>query len=99
MPRKARRVQTALLAKGFRIQDSRHRRFTYYRLRGTATNVRTVMSHGGNRDIDDSLLSKMARQCGLSRREFLRLVDCPMTQPEYEALLTSRGVIPQSNAQ
>jgi len=42
-------------------------------------------------DIDDSLLSKMARQCGITRRQFLCLVDCPLQRPEYEERLIKVG--------
>ena len=93
MPRKARRVESALLAKGFHRLDSKHLKFRYHRLDGGRTAVRTVMSHGGNRDVADALLSRMARQCGLSRREFERLIDCPMSQEQYEDLLRERGHI------
>ena len=93
MPRKARRVESALLAKGFRRLDSKHLKFRYHRLDGGRTPVRTLLSHGGNRDIDDRLLGRMARQCGVSRREFLALIDCPLSQEAYEDLLVQRGEI------
>ena len=91
VPRKARRVESGLLAKGFRYLDSRHRRLYYYTLSGDPTPVQTLLSHGGNRDLNDQLLAQMARQCRLSRREFLALIDCPLSQAEYEALLVEGG--------
>jgi hypothetical protein len=41
----------------------------------------------------DPLIHAMAKQCGLSKREFLDLVDCPMDQASYERLLCSRGLV------
>ena len=97
MPRKARRVESALLAKVFRRIDSKHRKFFYVTTLGSETPIYTLLSQGGNRDIEDGLLSRMARQCGLSRREFLALIDCPLTQDDYEALLVERGAIDPSH--
>ena len=97
MPRKARRIEAALLAKGFQRTDAKHRKFGYVSTRGIESRIRTLLSHGGNRDIDDRLLATMARQCGLSRREFLALIDCPLTQDDYEALLVERGAIDPSH--
>ena len=93
MPRKARRVESALLAKGFRFRNSRHRKLYFYTVQGESTAVSTLLSHGGDRDVNDRLLAQMARQCRLSRREFDRLIDCPMSQQEYEALLVERGIV------
>ena len=93
MPRKARRIEAALLAKGFQRTDAKHRKFAYVTTRGSESQLRTLLSHGGNRDIDDRLLATMARQCGLSRLEFLALIDCDLTQDDYEVLLVERGQI------
>ena len=93
MPRKARRIEAALLAKGFQRTDAKHRKFGYVSTRGIESRIRTLLSHGGNRDIDDRLLATMARQCGLSRREFMQLIDCSLSQEEYESILVERGAI------
>lgn len=93
MPRKARQVESALLTKGFRRADSKHRKFRYHKSNGAETGIRTLLSHGGNREIGDSLLATMARQCRLTRREFERLIDCPLSQEQYEDLLKARGHI------
>ena len=53
--------------------------------------ARTKTSHGSGRDISDDLLSKMARQCGVTKPSFLRLVDCPLQRDEYEKLLKEAG--------
>ena len=52
-----------------------------------------MLSHGGNRDLSDRLVAKMARQCRLTRREFDDLIRCSLSQQEYEALLVERGIV------
>ena len=51
------------------------------------------MSHGADRDIDDHLLGRMARQLYLSRRQFDDLIDCRLSQADYEAMLRRDGFI------
>ncbi|WP_419941943.1 hypothetical protein [Candidatus Palauibacter sp.] len=48
------------------------------------------MSHG-RAEVGADLIARMAKQCRLSKDEFLRLVDCPMTGSEYVEMLKSRG--------
>ncbi len=93
MPRKARVVHRALLRKGFRTTESSHRRYRYFRLSGERTNVFTVTSHGSDRDINNHLLGQMARQLHLSRRQFDDLIDCRLSQADYEAMLRRDGFI------
>ena len=93
MPRSARRVRRGLLQKGFVLTESRHRRLRYYRLDGDRTNVSTVMSHGSARDIDDRLLAKMARQLNLTRRQLDQLIDCSLSQADYDAMMRRGGFI------
>lgn len=93
MPLDRRAVESALLAKGFRLRESRHRRFIYYASDGRKTPVWTMVSHGSRRDIGDGLLRTMARQCKLTRREFDDLVACPLSRDQYEAKLLELDVI------
>ena len=94
MPRRARAVERGLLRKGFRIKNSRHRHFTYIKLNGQgADHVTTVMSHGSGRDIRDHLLAKMARQLHLTRQQFDALIDCRLSQAEYEAMMRRDGFV------
>jgi hypothetical protein len=44
----------------------------------------------GGVDIGDNLIGKMARQIGLSRSDFLRLVDCPMIREEFDREIAKR---------
>ena len=74
------------MGKGFEENDQRdHIFFAYRRQDGRLTRRRTKLSHGSaGSDVSDSLLSLMAKQLGLSKADFLKLVDCPMSREEYE---------------
>lgn len=94
MPRGKRDVEAGLSGKGFRRDSRDHRVFIHYSFDGRRTAVRTKTSHGtSTRTIGDDLLSQMARQCHLSRGDFLRLIDCPMSRDEYEDKLRTANLI------
>lgn len=92
MPRNKRDVESALVAKGFRQEEGDHRFFVYYTVTGLKTRARTKTSHGGKmKEIPDNLLTQMAKQCKVTRAQFLGLVDCPLDQNGYEAALHAQG--------
>lgn len=84
MTRKQSEVEAALVRKGFRESDTHHRYFIYHTEAGLKSKIRTRTSHGG-KELDDWLLAQMAKQCGVSRKDFLDLVDCPLERKVYEA--------------
>ncbi|MDD9981968.1 MAG: hypothetical protein OXU81_11520 [Gammaproteobacteria bacterium] len=87
-------VERALKAKGFRRREGDHSYFIYYTEESKKTPVQTKTSHGrGGADIPDNLIGRMAKQCKLRTAEFRALVDCPLSQAEYEKLLTTKGEI------
>lgn len=86
MPRRQTDVERALRAKGFVAREGNHSYFFYYSRSGKKTRVFTKTSHGA-REIDDHLLSRMARQCQLSNGDFARLIDCPLDRNTYESML------------
>ncbi len=92
MPRDRRDVEHGLAAKGFDETQGDHHFFTYHTDAGLKTPVYTKTSHG-MREIGDPLLSLMAKQCKLSRREFFSLLDCPLSRADYETLLSAGGHI------
>ncbi len=57
------------------------------------TSVRTKVSRGPDHDIGKKLLSKMARQCHLTTRQFQDYIDCPMRYPECLTHLRSQGIL------
>jgi len=86
MPRRQGDVEKALSAKGFVIGRGDHNYFHYYTKAGKKSRVFTKTSHGA-REIDDNLLSMMAKQCGLTNKDFAMLIDCPLDRDAYEAIL------------
>ena len=92
MPRAKRMVEAALQSKGFRLEQSHHRFFIYYTQQGEKTAVRTRTSQGGT-ELDDYLLSQMAKQCHLPKGAFLELVDCTLDQPGYEKRLSESDAL------
>ncbi len=94
MPRDKSEVEAGLLKKGFKSTKpgSDHNWFVYADAAGKkAIGARTKTSHGRGFDLDDSLLAQMARQVGLTKKQFLDLVDCPLSRDDYEKLLKEAG--------
>lgn len=91
MPRDKREVETGLLNKGFEQRDGDHYYFIYRALDGKKSLAKTKTSLGKGFDIDDHLLSQMARQCGITKKLFLDLVDCPLQRTDYEKHLKQAG--------
>lgn len=89
MPRKRKAVEGALISKGFVQNDTHHRQFVYYSGAGKKTTFRTRTSHG-MREISDPLLAQMAKQCGLNKKDFLDLVDCPLDRHDYESRIADK---------
>ena len=94
MPRPRKTVESTLQAKGFERIEADHHYFVYMTKDGRKTRARTKTSHSPKvKDIADNLLGQMARQCLLTKPEFLRLVDCPMDRDAYERKLVELGEI------
>jgi len=91
MPKDARRVAKGLKKKGFFTDQGDH---TFYHLcvNGKKTVVYTKISHGED-EIHDELLGKMARQVGLNKRDFIDLIDCPLSFEDYLKRLRAAGKI------
>jgi hypothetical protein len=98
MPRRKSKVESALLAKGFQKTEKDHHYFIYFTTDGKKTTAKTKTSHSKkNKDIPDPLLIQMAKQCSLTKTEFLSLVDCPLNQEMYEDILQKQGIIDSSD--
>ncbi len=97
MPRPKSKVESALLGKGFEKTEKDHHYFIYFTTDRKKTTARTKTSHSKKmKDIADNLLSQMAKQCYLTKTEFLNLVDCPLSQDMYEDILQKQGIIETS---
>ena len=97
MPRQKNKVESALLSKGFQESQNDHHYFIYFTKDGKKTTAKTKTSHTKKmKDIPDNLLSQMAKQCHLKKAQFLDLVDCPLSQDQYEKILQNEGIIETS---
>ena len=52
-----------------------------------------VMSRGSYKEIDDRVVSDMAKQCRLSNGKFVDLVDCSLSHEDYDQHLRNIDVI------
>lgn len=82
-------VRAGLLAKGM-LPDENHHHMLRKDVEGV-TRLVTRVSHGKG-EIGDSLAKKMANQCCLQLREFWDLVDCPLTEQDWDGLVEQRCV-------
>ena len=85
--RRAEQVAQALLDKGM-AQDEKHHHMFRKSLEGV-THLVTRISHSA-KEIDDGLGKRMANQCCLQLREFWRLVDCPLSEDDWDELIRER---------
>lgn len=85
-------IEKALKHNGFKKTPTHHNQYRYYTLTGTKAPVKTFISHG-TKDYGDDLLSKMADQLKLTKKELLSFIDGKMTREDYETILRRKGII------
>jgi hypothetical protein len=56
--------------------------------------VRTCVSHGGSKDLDDNLIFQMSKECHLKKGEFIDFATCRMSAEKYRQILIDKGIIP-----
>jgi len=92
MARDRKKIETALVSKGFLSREGDHHYFIYYGEDGKKKMAKTKTSHGTKgKTISDDLFSRMAKQVFLTNQRFADLVDCPLARAEYEAHLRGSG--------
>lgn len=88
MPTRSERVvRQALLDKGA-VQDEKHHHMFHKEVEGV-THLITRISHGAQ-EINDSLAKAMAAQCCLQLREFWNLIDCPLSERDWDVKIRER---------
>ena len=93
MPRDAKDVSAGLVGKGFVVREGDHHFYSLV-VGGMKTGIFTKVSHG-EREIGDNLLAQMAKQTKLVKKDFLDLVDCPLSADEYLKKLREGGHLPK----
>ena len=87
--RSGRDIDAALRRKGFtRDSDGDHLRY-YFTMPGKGKmRIMTLISHGAfGETIGAPLISQIARQLRLTKKQFLELIDCTMDEDGYREIL------------
>jgi hypothetical protein len=88
--RKGRDIDAALRKKGFHCDVSGDHIYYYF----GDSRVKTKMSHGmGSSSLSAELIGNMARQLHITKKQFLALIDCPLDEAGYRAILQDIGLI------
>lgn len=86
-------IERALQRKGFTYRSGDHR-YYFFEHEGLTRAVFTKVSHGTKyKTLATPLVLKMAKQLRLTKKQFMALVDCSMTQEQYVAHLTQLGFL------
>ena len=91
--RSGRSIDSALRKKGF-LRDSDADHVLYYFLNGNGecTLIKTKVSHGMmGSTLSAKLISAMAKQLHLTKKQFLELIDCPLDEKGYRQILREAG--------
>jgi predicted RNA binding protein YcfA (HicA-like mRNA interferase family) len=93
-PLDAKQTYSSLLKKGF--QEAKNKSCDHKWLEfwndGKLTRVKTKMSHG-EKEINDSLISLMARQTYLTSHDFREFAECNLNQEGYILKLKQRNLL------
>ncbi|MFC5191220.1 hypothetical protein ACFPIK_05540 [Algoriphagus aquatilis] len=84
----------ALLKKGFKETENKsedHKRVEFW-YNGKLTRARTKFSHN-NQDLNDSLISLVSKQICLSKQEFIKFVDCSISEEKYIEILRKKELL------
>jgi hypothetical protein len=84
------KVCKSLKKKGFVENNTHHKYFELF-YKGKLI-LHTKVSHNGQ-DINDYLISQMKNQCMLEKKQFLDLINCPLSKEKYIEILKSKGAI------
>ncbi len=90
---KDRQVRKSLEKKGFIQEPNKHHNYYYlYDQDNKRTSINTHTSRNGQ-EIDDFLIGQMSKQLKLSKKEFIDLINCPLSYEKYIAILKEKKEI------
>ena len=85
------KTKQSLLKKGFIESKGGDHHFYLFYYEGKLI-TKTKLSRN-NQDIGNDLISKMYKQCKISKQQFFDLIDCPLTGAGYITILKQQGLI------
>ncbi|MFR1850293.1 MAG: type II toxin-antitoxin system HicA family toxin [Clostridium sp.] len=88
---KSQKVEKALKRKGFKEEPRDHKYFVFYN-NGKKTRIKTKVSHCGQ-EINDYLIDQMKKQLHLNKSQFEDLINCPLSEEDYKAILKAQNII------
>jgi len=92
MIRAAHKTRQSLLKKGFTEVQGRKHALYIFMYKGNEMSFQTFMSRN-SQDIGDDLLSSMAEQVHLTKKDFIKLIDCPLSEEDYIKILMGKGLL------
>lgn len=85
---RAGKIESRICKKGFfeERRGTHHRYFRYRALNGTKTLVRTKLSHSfkRNTELGALLVRGIAYDLHITTKQFSKLIECPLSQADYE---------------
>ncbi|MQY62096.1 hypothetical protein GH146_02250 [archaeon] len=85
------KVIKSLKKKGFCVSEGDHKHLVFFN-DGKKTMIRTKVSQGG-REIDDWLINLMSLQTKLEKKQFIDLINCPMSSIDYLKEMQKKGFV------
>ena len=94
MPLDKKDIESSLIKKGFKKKEGKkHIKFFYCDEDGVKTRVTTLLSRSSYKEINDKWVGDMARQCRLSKDDFIDFVECALSHEDYDQHLRSTDVL------
>jgi len=90
--RKRKNVEASLLRKGFVLDETDHRCYIF-KVENRVVAMTKVSRDTQYKDLHSDLIAKMARQCSLTKYQFLELVDCSMSKDDYKEHLRKQKLL------
>ena len=82
-------VETSLEKKGFKRDKTHHFMFWFFYY-NKKSSVRTRTSND-EREFDEKLLAERKKQMKLTKKQFIRFIECPLDGCEYAKILLEKG--------
>ena len=88
---KTNKVLNGLITKGFYLSRGNHKHLVF-QVDGKKTKIRTKVSHG-SKEIDSHLINLMSLQLKLEKKQFIDLINCPLSSKGYLRELQKQGIV------